>query len=347
VSGRDATSLRVEGIRKTFGAGVALESVTLDFVPGGFNTLLGPSACGKTTLLRIIAGFEAPDAGRVLIGGEDRTSAPVWRRRIGFVFQSYALWPHMSVFENIAYGLRLRRVPRSDVSARVERMLGTMGLDGAGARPPGQLSGGQQQRVALARALVLEPDLLLLDEPLSNLDARLRVEMRREIRHVQRESGVTTLYVTHDQEEALELSDVIAVMSRGRVEQVGKPEDVYARPRSAAVATFLGTVTLLEGEAQADGRVRVAGQVLGVTAPPGTRPRLAVRPENVEVDASETAEGAAAVVRDCAYLGHGFRVRVTLAGGVEMVAHARSGLDAGQPVRVRIRDAAVLPEEGS
>jgi len=340
-----ATSLRVEGIRKTFAGSVALEGITLDFVPGGFNTLLGPSGCGKTTLLRIVAGFEAPDAGRVLIGGEDRTGAPVWRRRIGFVFQSYALWPHMTVFENVAYGLRLRRAP--DVAPRVERMLRTMGLDGTGRRPPGQLSGGQQQRVALARALVLEPDLLLLDEPLSNLDARLRIEMRREIRQVQRDAGVTTLYVTHDQEEALELSDRIAVMSGGHVEQVGPPEEVYARPRSAAVATFLGTVTLLDAEAQADGRVRVADQLLRAVASPGARVRVAVRPENVEVHAAEAPESVAAVVRECAYLGHGFRVRVGLADGLEIVAHARNAVKAGQPVWIRIREAAVLPGEAS
>lgn len=340
-----ATSLRVEGIRKAFGGSVALEGITLDFVPGGFNTLLGPSGCGKTTLLRIVAGFESPDAGRVLIGGRDRTDEPVWRRRIGFVFQSYALWPHMSVFENIAYGLRLRRVPGAEVVARVERMLAAMGLDGAGARAPGQLSGGQQQRVALARALVLEPELLLLDEPLSNLDARLRVEMRREIRSVQREAGVTTLYVTHDQEEALELSDVIAVMSRGRVEQVGRPEDVYARPRSETVATFLGTVTVLDGEAQADGHVRALGQTLDATAAPGARLRVAVRPENVEVGDVEIPGGVTGVVRECAYLGHGFRVLVAAGNGVEVVAHSPRPLRSGQPVWVRIREAAVLPGE--
>jgi ABC-type Fe3+/spermidine/putrescine transport system ATPase subunit len=332
--------LRVEGIRKAFAGSVALEDVTLDFRPGGFNTVLGPSGCGKTTLLRIVAGFEAPDAGRVLIGGQDRTDAPVWRRRIGFVFQSYALWPHMSVAQNVAYGLRLRGMPAAEVSARVERVLGSMGLAGTGPRPPGQLSGGQQQRVALARALVLEPELLLLDEPLSNLDARLRVEMRHEIRAVQRESGVTTVYVTHDQEEALELSDVVAVMSRGRVEQVGPPEEVYARPRSETVATFLGTVTMLDGEVQADGRVRVLGQALELSAAPGAPVRVAVRPENVEV--GEGPAGSAGVVRDCAYLGHGFRVRVAI-DGVEIVAHARKAPAVGETVRVRIREAAVVP----
>ena len=344
---RTATSLRVEGIHKAFADRVALEGVTLDLVAGGFNTLLGPSGCGKTTLLRIVAGFEMPDAGRVLIGGEDRTREPVWRRRIGFVFQSYALWPHMTVGQNVAYGLRLRGLPRAEIAARVERVLGSMGLADAAGRPPGQLSGGQQQRVALARALVLEPELLLLDEPLSNLDARLRVEMRREIRAVQRESGVTTLYVTHDQEEALELSDVVAVMSRGRVEQVGPPQEVYARPRSETVAMFLGTVTLLDGEVQADGRVRALGRALAVEGEPGARVRIAVRPENVEVAGSETADAVSGIVRDCAYLGHAFRVRVATADGVEIVAHARAALTPGQTVWLRIREAAVLPKEAS
>jgi ABC-type Fe3+/spermidine/putrescine transport system ATPase subunit len=346
MSARAATSLRVEGVRKAFAGSEALGGITLDFVTGGFNTLLGPSGCGKTTLLRIVAGFEQPDAGRVLIGGQDRTGQPVWRRRIGFVFQSYALWPHKTVFENVAYGLRLRGLGRADVASRVEGALRTMGLDGAGARSPGHLSGGQQQRVALARALVLEPDLLLLDEPLSNLDARLRVEMRREIRRVQREVGVTTVYVTHDQEEALELSDVVAVMSRGRVEQTGPPQEVYGRPRSEAVAAFLGTVTLLDGRGTGKGRVETAGQTLaadGVAA--GGRVRVAVRPEDVDVQPAAAADASAATVQDCAYLGHAFRVRVALDGGQELLAHTRTAVAPGERVWVRIRAASVLPGE--
>ena len=262
------------------------------------------------------------------------------------MFQSYALWPHKSVFENVAYGLRLRGLARADVAGRVEGALRTMGLAGAGPRSPGQLSGGQQQRVALARALVLEPDVLLLDEPLSNLDARLRVEMRREIRRVQREVGVTTLYVTHDQEEALELSDVIAVMSKGRVEQVGAPTEVYARPRSEAVAAFLGTVTLLDGSGLEGGRARVAGQVLDVAgAIAGVPLRLAVRPEQVDVHPGEVEGASAGIVVDCAYLGHAYRVRVAVHDGPELLAHARAALAPGQPVWVRVREACALPGE--
>jgi ABC-type Fe3+/spermidine/putrescine transport system ATPase subunit len=347
MSARPAVALRVEGIRKSFGAGDALSGITLDFATGGFNTLLGPSGCGKTTLLRIVAGFEMPDAGRVWIGGADRTGEPAWRRRIGFVFQSYALWPHRSVFENVAYGLRLRGLARADVGVRVAAALAAMGLEDAGSRSPGQLSGGQQQRVALARALVLEPDLLLLDEPLSNLDARLRVEMRREIRRVQQDLGVTTVYVTHDQEEALELSDVIAVMSRGRVEQVGAPADVYARPRSETVARFLGTVTLLDAVALPDGRVRAAGQDVPVEGPAAEGlVRVGVRPEQVEVHAHPIDGASAAIVRECAYLGHAFRVRVAIPDGPELLALAREAAAPGQTVWIRIRAAALLKEDG-
>jgi ABC-type Fe3+/spermidine/putrescine transport system ATPase subunit len=338
--------LRVAGIRKSYGTGLALDGITLDLAPGAFNTLLGPSGCGKTTLLRIVAGFVEPDEGRVYIGGEDRTDAPAWKRRIGFVFQSYALWPHMSVFDNVAYGLRLRRLSRDEVADRVGKALGAMDLAGAGARHPGQLSGGQQQRVALARALVLEPEVLLLDEPLSSLDARLRVEMRRQIRAVQRAAGITTLYVTHDQEEALELSDYVVVMSRGRVEQVGAPQEVYRRPQSAAVATFLGTVTLLEGEALPDGSLAVGGQRLPLALPAGLAGgtvRVALRPEDVEMH-EDAAEGRlAGTVRECAFLGHAFRTRVGLAEGPELVAYSRTALQPGQRVWLRARGGAVIP----
>ncbi len=262
-----------------FGSATALDGVTLDFAPGSLTTLLGPSGCGKTTLLRVIAGFVTPEEGRVFIGGEDRTATPPWRRRIGFVFQSYALWPHMTVLENVAYGLTLRRLPRSEIARRVEAMLATVGLEGLGIRTPGQLSGGQQQRVALARALVLEPDVLLLDEPLANLDARLRAEMRREVRRLQRDLGITTVFVTHDQEEALELSDVVAVMDRGRVAQSGPPDEVWERPASAEVAAFLGILSLVEGRASEKGDLLTGGTALPLSLPrelAGKRVRVSV-----------------------------------------------------------------------
>jgi ABC-type Fe3+/spermidine/putrescine transport system ATPase subunit len=319
VTSAAASPVRVSGIRKRYGNAAALHDVTIDFPAGGFTTLLGPSGCGKTTLLRIIAGFVEPDAGTVSVGGRDVGGDPPWRRRIGFVFQSYALWPHMTVHDNVAYGLRLRGLPRAEVAARVGAALDRIGMAGLGGRHPGQLSGGQQQRVALARALVLEPDVLLLDEPLSNLDARLRVEMRREIRRLQREVGITTIYVTHDQEEALQLSDVIAVMSQGRVEQVGSAEEVYARPRTAFVATSLGAATLLRGEAQADGALLVDGRRLPLSLSPalaGRTVRVALRPENVGVVAGSGPDTLAAIITERAYLGHAFRVVARVSDGL-------------------------------
>ncbi len=283
---RGSVAVRVAGIRKNFGGEAALADVSLDFSAGGFNTLLGPSGCGKTTLLRSIAGFVTPEAGQVFIGGEDVTHRPPWTRRIGFVFQSYALWPHMSVFDNVAYGLRLRKIEGREIERRVRDMLETVGLTSLHERSPGALSGGQQQRVALARALVLEPDVLLLDEPLANLDARLRVEMRQEIRRLQKDLQITTIFVTHDQEEALELSDQVAVMSRGRVEQVGSPDEVYANPATPEIAALLGSARFLVGVVSHEGDLIVDGArlPLGLARDlAGRRVRVAVSPRRLVV----------------------------------------------------------------
>jgi ABC-type Fe3+/spermidine/putrescine transport system ATPase subunit len=340
-----AVPVRVEGIRKQYGAAAALHEVTLDFPAGGFTTLLGPSGCGKTTLLRIIAGFVDADAGTVHVGGRDVGGEPPWRRRIGFVFQSYALWPHMTVHDNVAYGLRLRGLSRIEVAARVHGALERIGLGDLGGRNPGQLSGGQQQRVSLARALVLEPDVLLLDEPLSNLDAQLRVEMRREIRRLQREVGITTIYVTHDQEEALQLSDVIAVMSQGRVEQVGTAEEVYTRPRSPFVATSVGPATLLRGQAQADGTLLVAGQRVPLSLPADLAGRtvlVAVRPESVALSAYGAPGALPATVTECAYLGHTWKVVARVGGGLELTAYTGRAVDVGQPVSLRPSEGMVV-----
>ena len=288
---RGPVAVRVEGVSKSFGREAALREVTLNFTPGGFNTLLGSSGCGKTTLLRSIAGFVTPEAGRIFIGDEDVTHRPPWTRRIGFVFQSYALWPHMSVFDNVAYGLRLRPIEKREVDRRVSAMLETVGLTSFHHRSPGVLSGGQQQRVALARALVLEPDVLLLDEPLANLDARLRVEMRREIRRLQKELQITTIFVTHDQEEALELSDTVAVMSRGRVEQMGSPDEVYAQPASPEVAALLGGARLIQGVVSDEGDLVVDGArlPLGLSRDlAGKRVRVAVSPRRIAIVADST-----------------------------------------------------------
>jgi iron(III) transport system ATP-binding protein len=224
----------------------ALDDVSLDIREGELFTLLGPSGCGKTTTLRCIAGFEKPSGGAIDFLGQDFTSIPPFRRNIGMVFQSYALFPHLSIFENVAYGLRIRKLGRREIKERVNRILQLVGLDTTQKRKPSELSGGQQQRIALARALVYDPQLLLLDEPLSNLDAKLRVYMREEIRRIQQRAKVTTIYVTHDQEEALSISDRIAVMHAGSVSQVGSPDEIYENPASIRVADFIGQANFLE-----------------------------------------------------------------------------------------------------
>src|SRR5712692_6178658 len=237
----------IQGVVKRFGAVTAVDAVDLTVADGELFTLLGPSGCGKTTLLRLLAGFYQPDGGTIRFGDRVVNGLPPYERRIGMVFQNYALWPHMTVADNICYGLRLRKLPSAAVQARLQEGLRKVNLIGFEARYPGQLSGGQQQRVALARALVLNPDILLLDEPLSNLDAKIRIQVRAEIRRLQQELRITTIYVTHDQEEALSLSDRVAVMRDGRVLQVGAPKELYERPRTRFVADFVGTNNLVPG----------------------------------------------------------------------------------------------------
>ncbi len=239
--------VQIEHVALAFGSTKVLRDIDLLIEPGEFFGLLGPSGCGKSTLLRIIAGFNRAQTGRVRIGGEDITAVPPWNRNVGMVFQSYALWPHMSVAENVAFGLEERRLPRSEVRRKVAEALELVGLAAFAGRRPGQLSGGQQQRVALARTIAVEPRVLLLDEPLSNLDARLRVHMRRELVALQRKLGVTTLFGTHDQEEAMTTCARIALMDQGVIQQVGTPVDLFDRPANRFVAEFVGTINLLHG----------------------------------------------------------------------------------------------------
>jgi spermidine/putrescine ABC transporter ATP-binding subunit len=248
-----AAHIQLEKIGKKYGALWAARDVDLNIQSGEFYTLLGPSGCGKTTLLRIIAGFLAPDEGTVRFDDQAVNHVPPWRRNVGMVFQNYALWPHMTVFENVAFGLRERKVPRSEIAPRVADALARVGLSATEKRRPSQLSGGQQQRVALARTLVVQPRALLLDEPLSNLDAKLRAEMRIELLKIQRDLGVTTIYVTHDQEEALALSTRIAVMDAGKIVQEGSPREIYERPRSRFVAEFVGQSNLFFGAIEKTG----------------------------------------------------------------------------------------------
>ncbi len=337
----------------------AVCDVTLDVPSGELLTLLGPSGCGKTTTLRMIAGFQAPSSGTLRIGGEDVTRVPANRRDIGFVFQNYALFPHLSVAENVAYGLRVRRKPPAAIGPEVERVLRLVGLAGYGARPPHELSGGQQQRVALARALAIEPRVLLLDEPLSNLDAALRADVGRDIRLLQRSSGLTTVMVTHDQDEAMAMADRLVVMRDGRVQQVGTQEDLYERPLTPFVAGFIGRSNmlagaLLEGRAmEADG---AALQLAGVFAGSG-RCTLALRPERLSLgpQGGHGPGTAPGVVELASYLGavreHLVRIGPALRVVVrDTTARAAPLLSAGDPVTVhwdavaeRLFDAADAP----
>jgi len=279
--------LEVAGISKRFGAFSALEAVSLSVAAGKLICFLGPSGCGKTTLLRVIAGLEVQDAGRIIIAGRDVTHLPPAQRDFGIVFQSYALFPNLTVRQNVGYGLVNRRRARAEVKARVSEMLALVGLMEHASKYPIQLSGGQQQRVALARALATSPSLLLLDEPLSALDARVRVRLRDEIKTLQRRLGVTTIMVTHDQEEALAMADSIVVMNRGRVEQIGTPSEVYGRPATAFVADFVGEMNMLEALVVAHDRVRVGALIFACERlqqrAPGERVRLGLRPEEVRI----------------------------------------------------------------
>jgi len=324
--------VRLEGISKRFGSTVAVDAVSLTVEPGEFLTLLGPSGCGKTTTLRMVAGLEEPTAGRIFIDGEDVTDRPPHARDITMVFQSYALFPHLSVWENVAYGLRVLRRPTDEIRRRVGEALVLVGIGDLGARQPAALSGGQQQRVALARALVLQPKVLLFDEPLSNLDAKLRKRMRDEIRALQRRAGITALYVTHDQAEALAVSDRIAVMARGRVEQLAEPAEIYRRPASRFVADFIGEANLLPVEIEGTGpsgtRARLGS--LAFTVPAGGvsagSATLVVRPEAVQIrsvsHASAPDGGLAGEVRHMAYLGAAAEYTVDTAVGAVAVSDA-------------------------
>ncbi|HSC01547.1 MAG TPA: ABC transporter ATP-binding protein [Burkholderiaceae bacterium] len=311
------TNLALRGVVKRFGDVVAVDDVSLEVGAGEFFTLLGPSGCGKTTLLRLIAGLEQPDAGAVLLDGVDLVGVPAERRPVHTVFQSYALFPHLSVARNIAFPLEMARVPRADIERRVAAVLDDVQLGGLARRMPDELSGGQRQRVAIARALVDRPRLLLLDEPLGALDAKLRVQMKSELVKLQREVGITFVYVTHDQGEALALSHRIAVMNRGRLEQVGDPRTIYEHPASRFVADFIGQCNLLEATVRrVDGdTMEVEASGIGVCAAPrvdgaaaGQRGTLALRPEAIEigesiVDATGDRVQRRARVRDALYEG--------------------------------------------
>jgi putative spermidine/putrescine transport system ATP-binding protein len=349
---RGGTSVSLRSLTRAFGATRALDEMSLEIAPGELVALLGPSGCGKTTALRIVAGFEFADAGEVLIDGKDISAVPAAKRDMGMVFQSYSLFPNMSALDNVAFGLRMRKVGGAARRKRAAELLDMVGLAPQAGQFPHQLSGGQQQRVALARALAIEPRVLLLDEPLSALDAKVRLQLREQIRTLQQRLGTTTLFVTHDQEEALSMSDRVGVMRAGRLEQVAEPAELYARPATAFVAEFVGTMNRLPAELGDGGTVVT---VLGTTVPaqeggPASGPADAlVRPENLTVAA---AEGGNGIVTNRTFLGAVTRVAVRLSGDTEVAVDVSSAaateMAPGTAVQVGLPAAPVLvaPREG-
>ncbi|HEX5929655.1 MAG TPA: ABC transporter ATP-binding protein [Solirubrobacterales bacterium] len=327
----NTAGVELRGVSKRFGDVLAVDDLSLDLGRGEFFTLLGPSGCGKTTTLRMIAGFETPDAGEIRIEGEDVAALPPYRRPTNTVFQSYALFPHLSVEDNVAFGLKRKKVPKGEIAERVRAELERVGLAAEAQRKPAQLSGGMQQRVALARALVNLPKVLLLDEPLGALDLKLRKGLQVELKRIQREVGITFVYVTHDQEEALTMSDRIAVMNRGRVEQVGGPEEVYERPATTFVAGFIGVSNLMPAVVSGPGQVRLESgpEVSGNTGDLGTGEGCyaVVRPEKLRVEPAGDAAGQGSsnglprvegIVESSLYLGTATQIVVGLGDDVRM-----------------------------
>ena len=327
--------LDITGLAKRYGDFYAVRDVSLSIRDGEFLVLLGHSGCGKTTTLRMVAGFIEPTAGHVKLGGSDVTLLPPWKRNAGMVFPSYALFPHLTVAQNVAFGLEMRKLPKADIGQRVEEALALVRLGGYGARLPRPLSGGQQQRVALARALAIRPDVLLLDEPLSNLDAKLRQEVRVEIRELQRQLGLTTVMVTHDQEEALTMADRLVVMSEGSVRQVGSQRDLYERPADRFVAGFVGRTTFLSGTVENPGRFRTDGG-LGLAVAGGTpgKAALSLRPERIEIAAKPLAgldNDLSGTVEFVSYLGAQIDIHVRLSPADRLVVQVANRADGFSP----------------
>ena len=362
--------VRLERVTKTFGEALAVDDLSLDIAEGEFFSMLGPSGCGKTTTLRMIGGFEEPSRGTVYLGGRDVTDQPAYKRDVNTVFQSYALFPHLNVFENVAFGLRRKKVAKTEVTARVDDALRLVEMTGFETRKPGQMSGGQQQRVALARALVNHPKVLLLDEPLGALDLKLRKQMQLELKRIQQEVGITFIYVTHDQEEAMTMSNRLAVMRAGRAEQVGPPEEVYENPQTQFVAAFLGASNLLEGalKQQANGTstVLLAGgdfvHLPNERAPFGVGESVlvGVRPEKITIrsDVDGPTESGwnsvTGLLRMATYIGVSHQYKVEGPGGHELTVWvqnlgAEPAPTPGERVRLSWRwehTFAVLPQEG-
>ncbi|MEM0027557.1 MAG: ABC transporter ATP-binding protein [Ignisphaera sp.] len=313
--------LEILGVSKRFGNTIALDNVTLHIDKGELFAILGPSGCGKTTLLRIVAGLEVPDTGRIVVNGVDITFEEPQNRKAVMVFQNWALWPHMTVFDNIAYGLKIKGMPKDEIAKRVKWALELVKLEGLEKRYPHQLSGGQQQRVALARAIVVEPEILLLDEPLSNLDARLRIDMREELRNLIKKLGITAIYVTHDQEEAMAIADRMAVMNKGKVMQIGTPTEIYNNPKNVFVATFIGRANVIKGiatrigdryiEARIGGKFIKAVKVTDEEIRQGDSVDIVIRPHHISTKCSNKIENKfTGRVIEVSFLGNTIEVKV-------------------------------------
>jgi spermidine/putrescine transport system ATP-binding protein len=316
---QEAADVRLDRVTKRFDDVVAVDGLSLEIPRGSFFALLGPSGCGKTTTLRMIGGFEEPDEGVIYLGDKPVTGLPPYKRDVNTVFQSYALFPHLSIFENVAFGLRRRGVRGDQVKGRVGEILALVDLAGTEQRKPSQLSGGQQQRIALARALVNNPQVLLLDEPLGALDLKLRKQMQLELKRIQSEMGITFVHVTHDQEEAMTMADAIAVMNHGRIEQLGRPEELYERPQTAFVARFLGASNLLPGAVDDGTTVRLKSgavvRVEGLLPPRGTPVAVGIRPEKLRLDGPAEANRLAGTVKELSYVGVATQYVVDTADG--------------------------------
>jgi ABC-type Fe3+/spermidine/putrescine transport system ATPase subunit len=348
-------SVELKNVVKRYGATTAVDGVSLTIGKGELFFLLGPSGCGKTTALRMLAGFITPDAGEILFDGRDISRTPPHRRNVGMVFQTYALFPHLTVAQNISYGLRFRKLDAPEKKRRLDDVMERTRLAGLGARTPAELSGGQQQRVALARALIIQPDVLLLDEPLSNLDTKLRVEVREEIKRIHEEFKITALYVTHDQDEALSLADRMAIMKDGVIEQIGAPAEIYARPRNAFVAGFVGETNLLEARpALRDGRAGYDTLAGWIPAPGGVAPKagnalLSVRPESLRIGPPGEAGAVSGKVLYVKFFGGTVKIGLALESGATLAAAAPGAGVAGRwkkgdtaGITVEARDVAVL-----
>ncbi len=341
----DGTSVVLRDLNRAFGATRALAGLSIEMAPGELVALLGPSGCGKTTALRIVAGFETADTGSVLIDGKDISSVPAARRDMGMVFQSYSLFPNMSALDNVAFGLRMRKIATGERRKRAGDLLEMVGLAPQASQYPHQLSGGQQQRVALARALAIEPRVLLLDEPLSALDAKVRLQLREQIRTLQQRLGTTTLFVTHDQEEALSMADRVGVMSDGKLEQLAAPDELYTAPATAFVAEFVGVMNRIPGELSSDGQVTALGRTVPVRGhtPDETPVDVLVRPEGLAMEVTEHGNG---IVTTRTFLGSVTRVAVLLDGDVAVQVDRPSAESAalapGASVSVSLPDQPVL-----